>query len=217
MSEDPGAQSKWSFRDDVIEEFHPISEGQVALVVDTLTQAFQVDPVWVWALPDERSRAHLFSELWTVFVRIGVRNGWVWSAPAGAAVSLWDPPGVIDLDPGSEEQLFELTTSKFADGGARIQSVLECFSSHRPSGTEHFYLNMIGVRDSHRGRGIGMALLKHNLTLIDETGGSAYLESSNPRNLRLYQTLGFEVLESFALPAGGPTVTTMWRHPALND
>jgi hypothetical protein len=41
----------------------------------------------------------------------------------------------------------------------------------------------------------------------------AYLESTNPANLRRYEGVGFAASGTFELPDGGPTVTTMWREP----
>ena len=58
-----------------------------------------------------------------------------------------------------------------------------------------------------------MGLLAANLARVDAAHMPAYLESTNPGNLRRYESVGFEVNGEFALPDGGPTVTTMWREP----
>jgi len=50
-----------------------------------------------------------------------------------------------------------------------------------------------------------------NPEAIDALGQAAYLESSNPANNKRYLAHGFEILEEFSLPEGGPTVTTMCR------
>jgi len=59
--------------------------------------------------------------------------------------------------------------------------------------------------------GFGGGLIRGNLAEIDGTHAPAYLESTNDANLERYAKLGFERHGSFTLPAGGPTVTTMWR------
>ena len=58
-----------------------------------------------------------------------------------------------------------------------------------------------------------MALLADNLSRVDQLGLPAYLESTNPANLERYRSVGFEPCGEFALPEGGPVVTTMWREP----
>lgn len=69
---------------------------------------------------------------------------------------------------------------------------------------------MIGVEPFHHGKGIGGALLAHTLALCDQAGLPAYLESSNPRNISLYQRHGFETIGE--IQAGSsPFVTPMLR------
>ena len=58
-----------------------------------------------------------------------------------------------------------------------------------------------------------MALLADNLARVDADGMPAYLESTNPVNLARYRSVGFVDADRFALPDGGPVVTTMWREP----
>jgi hypothetical protein len=58
-----------------------------------------------------------------------------------------------------------------------------------------------------------MRLLAHDLALIDEEHGAAYLESSNPANNGRYASAGFEWFGEFSYPGNGPVVTTMWRRP----
>ena len=69
--------------------------------------------------------------------------------------------------------------------------VLETMYSHHPA-EPHWYLNFIGVDVAKQGEGLGAALMKHALKIVDEAGIVAYLESSNPRNLSLYERFGFE-------------------------
>lgn len=57
----------------------------------------------------------------------------------------------------------------------------------------HWYLNFIGVDTHRQGQGLGSAVLKASLAPIDDEGAVAYLESSNPANVPLYERFGFEV------------------------
>jgi hypothetical protein len=41
----------------------------------------------------------------------------------------------------------------------------------------------------------------------------AYLESTNPANLKRYESVGFQERERLTMPSGA-VVTTMWRPPA---
>jgi len=59
-------------------------------------------------------------------------------------------------------------------------------------------------------RQIGSRLMKHALLRIDEAGLPAYLESSNPRNIPLYERHGFEVMGEIQV-GSSPVVTPMIR------
>jgi ribosomal protein S18 acetylase RimI-like enzyme len=74
----------------------------------------------------------------------------------------------------------------------------------------HWYLAMIGVDPSRQGQGLGAALLKATLAQVDEQGLPAYLESSNPANLPLYERHGFEV-QGEIRPGDGPPIIPMLR------
>jgi ribosomal protein S18 acetylase RimI-like enzyme len=82
-----------------------------------------------------------------------------------------------------------------------------------PRNPKHWYLYAIGARTGSQGRGVGSALLTAMLTTIDEAGEPAYLESSNGRNVPLYERYGFTVVEELHIDRGGPTFWRMWRDP----
>ena len=74
----------------------------------------------------------------------------------------------------------------------------------------HWYLPMIGVEPNAQGRGLGAALMRHALERCDRDGVTAYLESSNPLNISLYQRFGCERLGEIQL-GDAPVVTPMLR------
>ena len=109
---------------------------------------------------------------------------------------MWVPPGCVELTPQQEE---DLTATLRRLCGPRAEPV--------------HYLSLLATADRHRGRGLGMGLLRADLAALDRAGAPAYLESTNPANLRRYEGAGFRHYGSFALPGGGPLVTQMWREP----
>jgi len=65
---------------------------------------------------------------------------------------------------------------------------------------------------SARGRGLASACISVVTRRCDATGHGAYLESSDPANVPLYERHGFQVTSEVAI-RGGPTVPLMWRDP----
>ena len=69
---------------------------------------------------------------------------------------------------------------------------------------------MIGVDPGYRGQGWGGRLLAHVLEIVDNDGLPAFLESSNPRNISIYERHGFENLGTLDV-GGRPLMTPMLR------
>ena len=92
-----------------------------------------------------------------------------------------------------------------------FSAVGEQMAQFHPAG-ELWYLPMIGVDPVAQGRGLGSALLGYALAACDRDGLPAYLETSNPRNLALYERHGFRVGK--VIQAGSsPPVWAMLREP----
>lgn len=65
--------------------------------------------------------------------------------------------------------------------------------------TPHWYLGVLATHPGHRGRQLGRATLDAGLRRAAEDGLPAYLETSNPDNLRLYRAAGFEVVDTLTV------------------
>lgn len=61
----------------------------------------------------------------------------------------------------------------------------------------HHHLNMIGVRSTHAGRGLGRRLLDavHDLARRDPASAGVTLTTEDPANVPLYQHVGYRILE----------------------
>lgn len=180
-------------------------------VVSILVSAFHEDPTWSWAFPDPSRRSEQQRRLWTLLVESAQRYPWVWLTGGGTATSVWIPPGGTELAEDGEAALEELVVELLGEDAPRVMHLFDQFDQAHPHDEPHFYLTLLGTLTEHRGRGHGLGLLADNLRHVDEAHEPAYLEASNPANVALYARYGFEVRDSFTLPAGGPEVVTMWR------
>lgn len=178
-------------------------------LVDTLTAAFATDPVVTWLLggPGRTNERRLRRFFRLTVPRSAAGLGGCDLADDGAAV--WYAPGAYASASGS---LGELARAVATFGRGLGQAGEADAEMRRLHPTEpHWYLQFVGVRPGHVGRGTGTALLEHRLATIDAAGGPAYLESSLERNLPLYERLGFVVREEVRLGPGAPPEWLMWR------
>jgi GNAT superfamily N-acetyltransferase len=181
-------------------------------MTETIATAFHDDPLWSWAFADEARRAEHFRVWWRVFVDASFPNEWTWVSEHCESVAIWTPPGAEEMSHADEERLVELVGELI--GGDHANAVLRMlmqFDAAHPRDVPHYYLGIVATHDDHRGHGIGEALLAENLKIVDEQHMPAYLESSNPANLKRYMRLGFEPVGEIEVPDGRPAVVTMWR------
>ncbi|MFI5694100.1 hypothetical protein ACIA58_19795 [Kribbella sp. NPDC051586] len=169
-----------------------------------LADAFAADPVVRWLLPKAGRDVRMFRVLTSQLhaapgcADIALDKG----EPVGAA--LWDPPGhSLSLGQGLAAMAGLLLA--MGSGFRRGAELERAFTRVKPAG-QFWYLAQLGA--STPGRGVGSALLEHRLASID---GPAYLESSNLRNVPLYERFGFAVIQEISLPEDGPTLWTMLR------
>jgi ribosomal protein S18 acetylase RimI-like enzyme len=84
-----------------------------------------------------------------------------------------------------------------------VFAVFEHMGRYHPS-QPYWYLPLIGVDPVHQRKGYGSALLRHALLQCDRDHAPAYLESTNPANIRLYERHGFEVLDTIQVRSSPP-------------
>jgi len=134
-----------------------------------------------------------------------------WLTGGGEAAAVWIPPGGTEMTPEQEQRLAGLAAGHLGPAADACLELVRRFEAAHPWAEPHYYLTLLGTHPDHRGQGIGMRLLAHNLDLVDAAHLPAYLESTNPANNRRYASVGFEPHGEFCYPGGGPVVTTMWR------
>lgn len=180
-----------------------------------LAGAFVDDPVFSWLIPPGvRRRDERMVTFFTSMSRSYLRRGKpVYLAGAGVGGALWSAPGSWALPTTEVARESRRAFTAFGPNLLRALRVQLQVESKHPKEPKHWYLGYLGVAPGHQGQGIGAAMLREVLAEADAAGLPAYLESSNERNLSLYQRHGFDVVESFPALGSGPTIWRMWREP----
>ncbi|HWD68302.1 MAG TPA: GNAT family N-acetyltransferase [Caulobacteraceae bacterium] len=191
------------------DEIHIAGEDEREALLAILTVAFAADPPtrFIWKTPEGFLSA--FPRLATAMGGRAFDQGTAFIRDDFAAAALWLPPGIEIDGEALDALLSETVPAETREKMAQITPAFGSFHPHEP----HWYLPWLGVDPSRQGRGLGSLMLKHSLRRVDETGLPAYLESSNPKNIPLYERFGFEVL---GVIQGGdfPPITPMLR-PAM--
>lgn len=186
-----------------------------ARAAQTLSDAFANDPVTSWlGRADAKRDAGRLGMFRYLVNSLGLPSNELWIAEDFSVAALWVPPSRADLkQPLLQELRMIPTVLGFTGvtGVSRVGAFRKAAEAHHPKTPPHFYLMTIGVDPKFQGQGLGSAMLKVTLAMIDAQRLPAYLESSSPKNVPLYQRHGFEVTSEFRLRDDGPTMWGMWR------
>jgi GNAT superfamily N-acetyltransferase len=169
--------------------------------------AFTTDPIMRWIFPNAHSCLRAFPDFANAFGGAAIDLGTAYIADECKGAAFWLPPGVE-----SDAEGMGSVIASYADEAALVdaEGFMEQMARYHPEDVDCWYLPIIGVDCAHQGQGIGAALMKCALQHIDESGGSAYLESSNPRNVSLYERHGFEAM-GVIQHGSSPAMTPMFR------
>lgn len=177
-------------------------------VIATITAGFITDPVTRWAWPEADSYMAHAPRFVDAYGGKAFNHGSAWVDDNLFGGALWLPPG----EAPDEQELGEVVMSSVEeDKQADLFSALEQLGTYHPD-EPHWFLPLIAVDPIGQGRGIGSALMSYAVARFDETGAPAYLESSNPRNLSLYERHGFKVIGEVR-SGNCPVFTPMLREP----
>jgi len=189
-------------------EIRSAGADEMSQTVACIVAAFMTDPLCRFAWPSPHQYLDAMPLGTRAFAGASFEHTSADITADFCGAGLWLPP---EAHPDSEalERVFRDTAkpAHLDDLLTTFERMDECHPEER-----HWYLPMIGVEPNFQGRGLGGALMRHATARFDEDEVLAYLESSNPRNISLYERHGFEAMGEIQVGAG-PLVTPMLRRP----
>jgi ribosomal protein S18 acetylase RimI-like enzyme len=198
---------------------HLIERGTLSdadAIATALADAFTNYPFTDWMVPADNREGRLRGLFSLTVGRVGIPYGDTFVARCaaqgqgleivGAVVGI-PPNGAPDEVWASMASAEEALLAHLAEASAQADQATRRLRPTEP----HYTIATIGVVSHHRRRGLAEALLEPVLATADEQALPTYLETSSASNVRLYERVGFTVLDVVELPDGGPTVWAMSR------
>jgi ribosomal protein S18 acetylase RimI-like enzyme len=179
-----------------------------ASAIAVVVLAFSADPAARWTWPEPQQYLVHFPHFVKALGGNAFAHGSAYCMDGYLGAALWLPPEV-----GPDEDALSTLLKSTASESAKkdVFAVFEQMERYHPR-EPHWFLPFIGIDPSQQGKGYGAALMKHALVPCDRDQKLAYLESSNPKNIPLYQRHGFELLGTIQVGAS-PPIFPMLRKP----
>lgn len=174
---------------------------------ETFGTAMYDDPMIRWPLPPEVSMASVIA-MTKPIVSMYLEVGSAWTLEDGLAVASWIAPHAAAHFAELEQPTRAAVAPHTHDDGARYGQFWDWLAGHIPN-EPCWFMDLVAVHPSARGRGLGRRLIAHGLAQAREDGLPTFLETAQLRNVAYYEQFGFGVVGEEQAPGGGPTIWFM--------
>jgi len=200
------------------EDFVRLNKTHVKAAAEVLTRAFEDDPLLGHAFSDRpEMKRKAPSPLFECDLGYGVRYGEVHATSANLeGVAVWLPSDNYPMTPWRLMRSVPLpvilsvgrsgVTSRMKKVGAYLDATHARLAPFR-----HWFLQVVGVDPRFQGKGYAGRLLRPMLSRIDQERLPCYVDTLVEKNVRLYEHLGFELMEKSEIPETGLCSWAMLR------
>jgi GNAT superfamily N-acetyltransferase len=182
----------------------------VKAIADVWAIAMQSEPMVYWPLSGDTREAirAMFSTLAQEYV--AMRSVWVDRTCRAAAA--WLAPDLVGEFAAVEERVGVAIAPHTEDNGKAHGRFWEWVSESMPD-EPMWFLDVVAVSPQVQRCGLGTLLIRHGLTMAQNGGVPAMLETATPTNVDYYRRFGFDVWLEDQVPDGGLTVWFMVKRP----
>lgn len=190
---------------DAVPELRLATPADRSAVIDTVVAAFDRDPAFRWFFPTPSSWDRHVARFVGALFDSRVYQGSTWMSPEAEAVAMWVAPDADGHRPtltGFDDE----STSRLAAYGAATRDGLPT--------SPHWYLGVLATHPAHRGRSLGRTVMQEGLRAVGRSGLPAFLETTNPANVDLYERAGWRRSSQHAVDS-----LTIWvfRHDGITS
>ena len=200
-----------------IQKLTSLSNDQLKLASEVLSDAFQEDPVFSKLIPNEKERRKTLNKIFKFQIKYCLKHGVVLSTSNLKGISLWFPPKNAfvsiwkSIKSGSLSLIF---TIKWKNLHRLRKNDDFCEDLHKKLGsTPHWYLSTIGIDPKHQSKGIGSKMLSFMIKYIAKDHKTIFLETNSEKNVSLYKRFGFRILHKVLTPRTNIYHWNMIRRP----
>ena len=189
-------------------KIRPMELSELDLIAEHLGRTFAADPSLGWVVRNSRDPEGLIAAFYSIVTAELTAIGHIdtaWDGDEYLGSAIWMPPGA-KLPRSVLSKAIRLVPRVGRAWLSLIRYLQAASTVKLPFPA--WYLSVIAVEESARGRGVGSALLDAGLSRIG--GEAARLEATSERAAKLYESRGFIRLGELTTPVPAPEIN-MWR------
>lgn len=178
--------------------------GDKAVAVAMLTESFREDPHINWYSGNGPRKRQKIRALMAYAFEKSLANGDVYITEEQTAVAIWKNQPQQRMSWGL---LWETLRFLLVYGPGKVMAISKLdqqIEAKYPAGRPKYYLWVLGTHPDHQGKGLGSRLMNPLLAEAEHRGLEVYLETTNIRNLPIYEKKGFAPYDKLSVPGNPP-------------
>lgn len=187
-----------------IQKLTSLSNDQLKLASEVLSNAFHEDPVFSKLIPNNKERYKTLIKIFKFQIKYCLKHGVVLSTSNLKGISLWYPPENVFISIWKSIKNSSLSLIfKIKWKNLHLLRKNDDFSEdlHKKLIPDpHWYLSTIGIDPKHQGKGIGSRMLSFMINHIAKDHKTIFLETNSEKNVKLYKRFGFRILHKVLTP-----------------
>ena len=190
-----------------LDNLYKLTSDDVKKACVVAGNAFQDDPLMIFAYPDEEERKQKAQYGFYALYNYGIKHGLAYATSENLeGITLWLPP----------DKVFHSTWTMMRHGGFYtmrkvglklkvIKKTMMVFNYQEERHKvlvphDHWYFQQISVKPEEQGKGYGGLLISTMLKTIESERLPVYVDTNTEKAMSIYQKSGFEILEHAIIP-----------------
>ncbi|MCL2528595.1 MAG: GNAT family N-acetyltransferase [Defluviitaleaceae bacterium] len=185
----------------------PINPSEISKIADLLSTGYYHDKFFKWSVDCDASRHKIVADYYKVYLSAVGCVSHVAVAPCGEIVgaTVWLPH---DTDAGIYDEIDKVV----GEYAPQFRAVCDRSHDSEPPMAPFYQLVGFVVTGAVQGRGVGGALLKYHLDILDKKGIPTYLEASTPYfGGGVYGRFGYQQVGELMVFADTAVLYPLWR------
>lgn len=195
----------------------PLLPGELEAACNVISVAFADNPNMAAITGGDTAKAQRAMQMIAKVAKLGRRCSYVLVAEISGQIA-----GVLNaaewphcqMDAAEQQSIAPVMLQALGPAMPRAAELIGTWSKYDPQ-EPHWHVGPLGILPGFQGRGMGRALLRAFLEKTDQDGIPAYLEAEVDKNVRLYESEGFQVVAQETIL--GLNNRFMWREQRNPD
>lgn len=189
----------------------PIKSTEIEKIADIISTAYYNDIFFKWTVPKDQDRHKIVKDYYKIYLNDVDCVAHIAESSSNdiLGASVWLPHNV-------DISIYHKIDKAVGSNAIRFRSVADCSHYSEPPMSPFYQLVGLATIKEAQNKGIGTALLKYNLNLLDRKGIPTYLEASTPYYGKgVYGKFGYQPVGELMAFTESAVLHPLWR-PASN-